>query len=82
MNLSAGTCPASPALRDGAKGHNTKGNYLTGKLRPLGRGASLPGLILRLCSGQEAKGLKIHPEPRFITPPSKAGLRAAERVNG
>ncbi len=25
------TCPASPALQDGAKGHNIKGNYLTGK---------------------------------------------------
>jgi hypothetical protein len=35
-----GTCPASPALQDGAKGHNTKVNYLAGKPRPLGRGAS------------------------------------------
>ncbi len=25
--------------------------------------------------------LKVHPEPRFFTPPSKTGLRAAERVN-
>jgi len=33
-----GTCPASPALQAGVKGHNVKGNYLTGKPRPLGRG--------------------------------------------
>jgi hypothetical protein len=26
--------------------------------------------------------LEVHPEPRFSTPPSKAGLREAERVNG
>jgi cytochrome c oxidase subunit 4 len=25
--------------------------------------------------------LEVHPEPRLSTPPSKAGLRAAERVN-
>ncbi len=35
-----GKCPASPALQDGAKGHNIRGNYLTGKPRPLGRRAS------------------------------------------
>jgi hypothetical protein len=29
------------ALQDGAKGHNMKEKYLTGKLRPLGRGASI-----------------------------------------
>jgi len=30
----------------------------------------------------EGRGLlEVHPEPRFPTPPSKAGLRAAERVN-
>jgi len=29
-----GTCPASPALQDGAKGHNVKGNTLTGKPPP------------------------------------------------
>ena len=28
----------------------------------------------------QAEGLKVHPEPRFFTPPSKTGLRAAERV--
>jgi hypothetical protein len=27
------------------------------------------------------QGLEVHPEPRLSTPPSKAGLRAAERVN-
>ena len=26
-----GTCPASPALQDGAKGRNIKGNYLAEK---------------------------------------------------
>jgi hypothetical protein len=26
--------------------------------------------------------LKVHPERRFVTPPSKAGLRAAEWVKG
>jgi hypothetical protein len=36
----AGKCPASPVPQDGVKGHNMKGNYLTGKPRPLGRGAS------------------------------------------
>ena len=29
----AGKCPASPALQDGAKGHNMKEKYLTGKPR-------------------------------------------------
>ena len=29
-----GTCPASPALQDGAKGHDVEVNYLTGKLPP------------------------------------------------
>ena len=38
-----GACPASPALQDGVKGHNIKGDYLTGKPRPLGRGASFLG---------------------------------------
>jgi len=33
--------PLSFALEGGVKGHNIKGEYLTGKLRPLGRGASL-----------------------------------------
>jgi hypothetical protein len=29
----------------------------------------------------EGRGLlEVHPEPRLSTPPSKAGLRAAERV--
>jgi hypothetical protein len=28
--------PASPVLQGGAEGHNIKGNYLTGKPRPLG----------------------------------------------
>ena len=41
-----GMCPASPALEGGVKGHNIKGNDLTGKPRPLGRGASL----ILLCS--------------------------------
>jgi hypothetical protein len=35
-----GKCPVSPALEGGVKGHNIK-KYLTGKLRPLGRGASI-----------------------------------------
>jgi len=35
----AGTCPASIALQNGAKGHNVKGNYLTGKPRPLRAGS-------------------------------------------
>jgi len=30
-----------PCLTAGRKGHNVKGNYLTGKPRPLGRGASI-----------------------------------------
>jgi len=34
-----GTCPASPALQDGAKGHNLKGYYLTGKLPPFRAGS-------------------------------------------
>ena len=38
---STGKCPVSPALEGGVKGHNIKGRYLTGKPRPLGRGASL-----------------------------------------
>ena len=29
----------------------------------------------------QAEGLEVHPEPRSCTPPSKAGLRAVERVN-
>src|SRR4030042_7008111 len=36
-----GKCPVSPVLEGGVKGHNIKGKYLTGKPRPLGRGASL-----------------------------------------
>jgi hypothetical protein len=28
----------------------------------------------------QAEGLEVHPEPRFFTPPSKAGLRAVEWV--
>ena len=36
-----GKCPVSPALEGGVKGHNIEGKYLTGKPRPLGRGASL-----------------------------------------
>jgi len=35
-----GTCPASRALQEGAKGHNIEGNALTVKPRPLGRGAA------------------------------------------
>jgi len=54
-----GTCLASPAFQDGApayrqalnlawyragrKGPHVKGNYLTGRPRPLGRGVSLSG---------------------------------------
>jgi hypothetical protein len=37
----AGMCPASPVLGDGVKGHRMNEKYLTGKPRPLGRGASL-----------------------------------------
>jgi putative tricarboxylic transport membrane protein len=33
--------PLGAALQDGAKGHNMKEKYLTGKPRPLGRGASI-----------------------------------------
>ena len=29
----------------------------------------------------QAEDLEVHPEPRFFTPSSKTGLRAAERVN-
>jgi oligopeptide/dipeptide ABC transporter ATP-binding protein len=29
----------------------------------------------------QAEGLGVHPEPRLLTPPSKTGVRAAERVN-
>jgi hypothetical protein len=36
-----GKCPASAALQGRVKGRNLKRNYLTGKRRPLGRGASL-----------------------------------------
>jgi hypothetical protein len=32
---------ATQSLEGGVKGHNTKGRYLTGKPRPLGRGTSL-----------------------------------------
>ena len=42
-------------------------------LRPGGRG--LPS------TRAQAEGLEVHPEPRLSTPPSKAGLGAAERVN-
>jgi len=51
----AGKCPVSSALEGGVpfngclpagrKGHNIEGKYLTGKPRPLGRGASLPEYI-------------------------------------
>jgi len=37
----AGTCPASLVLKHVDKGHNIKGNYLTGKPPLLGRGASI-----------------------------------------
>jgi len=40
-----GKCPVSPALEGGVKGHNIKGKYLTGKPRPLGRGASLKRFV-------------------------------------
>jgi hypothetical protein len=36
-----GKCPVSPALEGEVKGHKIKGKYLTGKLRPLGRGDSI-----------------------------------------
>ena len=39
--LLTGMYPANPALEGGVKGDNIKGNHLTGKPRPLGRGASL-----------------------------------------
>ncbi|MBP1696446.1 MAG: hypothetical protein H6Q41_1634 [Deltaproteobacteria bacterium] len=42
-----GKCPVSPALEGGVKGHNIEGKYLTGKPRPLGRGASLFGRPLQ-----------------------------------
>ena len=35
-----GKCPVNAALEGGIKGHNIKGNYFTGKPRPLGCGAS------------------------------------------
>ncbi len=76
MKHLAGTCPASPALRDGAKGHNTKGNYLTGKPRPLGRGfnnlfdGGAKNLILR--------GLLGCPEEND----SKDYIRHSSRKNG
>ena len=41
----AGKCPVSSALEGRVKGHNIEGKYLTGKPRPLGRGASLPEYI-------------------------------------
>ena len=41
----AGTCPASPALQDGVKGHNIKEDYLTGKPRPPVRAGSFTILI-------------------------------------
>jgi hypothetical protein len=40
-----GTCPASLVLQDRVKGHNIKGEYLAGKPRPLGRGASKDPLL-------------------------------------
>ena len=43
------------------------------ELRTSGRG--LPS------TRAQAEGLEVHPEPRLSTPPSKAGLGAAERVN-
>ena len=45
-------------------------------LRPEGQG--LPFDKLKPLS--KAEGLKVHPEPRFITPSLKTGLRAVERV--
>ena len=42
---------------------------------PRPKGRSLPS------TRAQAEGLKVHPEPRFVTPPSKAGLRAVEWVN-
>ena len=41
-------------------------------LRPKGR--VLPS------TRAQAEGLKVHPEPRFLTPPLKVVLHAAERV--
>jgi hypothetical protein len=47
LNISTGSVQdsltgfaVSSALESGAKGHNKKGNYLTGKPHPLGCGAS------------------------------------------
>jgi hypothetical protein len=45
-----GMCPANPALQDGAKGHNIKEKYLTGKPPPFsGRGASIHFLDKLFC---------------------------------
>jgi hypothetical protein len=41
---------------------------------PLPEGWGLPS------TRAQAEGLEVHPEPGFFTPPSKAGLRAAEWV--
>jgi len=43
--LIAGKCPASPTLQAGVKGHPIKEDYLSGKPRPSGQGASLIPLI-------------------------------------
>jgi len=51
-----GKCPASPALEGGGKGHTIKEKYLTGKPRPLGRGASLQA------------GSPLPPSPQGIQP--------------
>jgi hypothetical protein len=53
-----GKCPASPALAGGVKGHNIKGKYLTGKPRPLGRGASLGGSLWVLQNMSKTKKTK------------------------
>ena len=41
---------------------------------PRPEGQSLPS------TRAQAEGLKVHPEPRLLIPPLKAGLRAVERV--
>jgi hypothetical protein len=48
-------CPVNPALKGGVKGHNLKGNYLTGKPRLLGRVASLLEAETRELNGEGDK---------------------------
>jgi len=61
-------------LREGLKGlQSVSENVNLSTPRPARRG--LPS------TRAQAEGLEVHPEPCLSCPPSKAGLRAAERVN-